>query len=179
MLKGIGKKKLIIIAACAIGFIVLLIIILLLIHALNGNKKSYSGIENKLLTAAKEYYAENEKLLPQTVTEELSIDDVSLTAAGYLKDMNDLTPSGVTCTGKVVITYNGSTYRYTPLLDCGDNYKTKTLSSYIEENEPRVFSGVGLYDLNGEYVYRGETPNNYITFAGKSYRIVKRRNFCY
>ena len=165
MLKEIGKKKLIIIAACAIGFIVLLIIILLLVHALSGNKKSYSGIENKLLNAAKKYYAENEKLLPQSETEELSIDDVSLTSAGYLKDMNDLTPSGVTCTGKVVITYNGSNYRYTPLLDCGDNYKTKTLVSYIEENEKKVFSGVGLYDLNGESVYRGETPNNFITFS--------------
>ena len=79
----------------------------------------------------------------------------------------------VTCSAKVIISYNNATYRYTPLLDCGDAYKSQTLASYIESKENRVYTGTGLYDLNGEYVYRGETPNNYIKFSGYNYRIVK------
>lgn len=173
MLKDLNKKKLLIIAGAFIGIIVLIIIILLVFHALKGSKTSYQEIENKVLKAAKKYYSENKNLLPQTVNEQISIDDVTLTSLGYLKDLNDMTEDGVTCSARVVVSYNNSDYRYTPLLDCGEKYKSQTLYSYIEENEERVFSGSGLYDLNGEYVYRGETPNNYLKFSGNMYRIVK------
>ena len=173
MLKDLNKKKLIIIAGGFVGFIILMIIILLIFHALKGTKTSYQDIENKVLKAAKNYYADNQNLLPQNVNEQITIDDVTLTSLGYLKDLNDLTEDGVTCTAKVTVSYNNSAYRYTPLLDCGEKYKSQTIFSYIEENEKRVFDGSGLYDLNGEYVYRGETPNNYLEFSGNLYRIVK------
>jgi len=173
MLKNLDKKKIMIIAGAFVGLIVLIIIILLIFHALKGTKNSYRDIENKVLKAAKKYYSENKNLLPQNVNEQISIDDVTLTSLGYLKDLNDMTEEGVTCSAKVTVSYNNSDYRYTPLLDCGDKYKSQTIFSYIEENEKRVFSGSGLYDLNGEYVYRGETPNNYINLSGELYRIVK------
>jgi hypothetical protein len=92
--------------------------------------------------------------------------------------MSELTKKmgGVSCSATVIVSYANGEYRYTPLLDCGSNYSTKTLASYIKENETRVYSGSGLYDLNGELVYRGENPNNYATFSGKSWRIVKIEN---
>ena len=174
MLKEMDKGKLVKIALGAVGAIVLIIVILLIFHAITAKKSGYSDVENKLLNAAKNYYKENENLLPKSGIEELSIDDATLTSLGYLKSLNDLVnKDNVTCTGKVVITYNDGKYRYTPLLDCGDAYMTKTLASYIEKNEEKVFSGDGLYELNGELVYRGEKPNNYIKFSGELYRIVK------
>ena len=172
------KKKLFKIAIGIIAAVVVIIIALLIFHAITGNKRGYKDIENKVLKAAQKYYKENENLLPQNDSEQISIDDVSLTSLGYLDNMADLIKDkeGVTCSAKVIITYNNSSYRYTPLLDCGDAYKSQTLSSYIENNEKRVFSGTGLYDLNGEFVYRGENPNNYIKFSGHMYRIVKITN---
>lgn len=180
LLKDIGKKKLIIIAGAIVGFIFLLIIALLIFHAVNNRKTGYKDIENKLLSAAKDYYSENENLLPQSESEQITIDDVSLTAAGYLKSMSELTSDmeGVSCSATVVVSYGNGNYRYTPLLDCGDSYKSITLSSYISDTNKveRQIDGSkesGLYDLNGELVYRGENPNNYVEFSGRMYRIVK------
>ena len=172
---SIGKKKLIIIAAAFVGFIVFLIVMMLIIHAISGSKVSYKDIENKLLSGAKSYYKKNSDLLPQSEGAETSVDDVTLTASDCMKPMGDLTSkmNGVTCTGKVIVNYVGGNYRYVPLLDCGESYKTETLVGHILNNETKVFQGQGLYDLNGESVYRGENPNNYIRFSGKNYRIVK------
>ena len=172
------KKKLLKIAIGIVVAVVLIIVVLLIFHAITGNKNSYKDIENKLLKSAQKYYEKNPNLLPQSENEQISIDDVNLTSLGFFSNMADLLKdkNGVTCTGKVIITYNNANYRYTPLLDCGDEYKSQTIASYIEKNEERVFTGAGLYDLNGEYVYRGENPNNYIKFSGQMYRILKITN---
>ena len=172
------RKKLLKIAIGIVAAVIVIIIVLLIFHAITGNKNGYSDIENKVLKAAQKYYGDNKDLLPQKENEQISIDDISLTSLGYLKNMADLVKDkeNVTCSAKVIISYNNATYRYTPLLDCGDAYKSQTLASYIESKEARVYSGDGLYDLNGEYVYRGENPNNYLKFANHMYRIVKFSN---
>lgn len=176
-MKDLGKKKLLVIAAGIIAFVILIIIILLIYNAVFV-KTSYKDIENKLTNAAKKYYSEHKELLPKNENEEVSTTDASLTAAGYLESMSKLTKDmkGVSCSATVVVNYAGGEYRYTPLLNCGDKYSTKTLSSYIIENEPKVFNGQGLYELNGELVYRGENPNNYVSFSNKLWRIVKLEN---
>ena len=177
-MKSLGKDKLLKIAIGIIAAVVVIIIVLLIFHAITGKKNGYSDIENKVLKAAQKYYGENKELLPQRENEQISIDDISLTSLGYLDNMADMLKDkeNVTCSAKVIISYNNGSYRYTPLLDCGDAYKSQTLASYIESKEERVYSGTGLYDLNGEYVYRGEDPNNYIKFSGHMYRIVKISN---
>ena len=175
---NLGKNKLFKIAIGIIAAVVVITIILLIYHSIVGTKSSYSDIENKVLKAAQKYYGENKELLPQNENEQISIDDVSLTSLGYLDNMADLIKNkeGVTCSAKVIISYNNGSYRYTSLLDCGDAYKSQTLASYIESNVARTFNGDGLYDLNGEYVYRGENPDNFIKFSGHNYRIVKISN---
>lgn len=176
-MKDLGKKKLIIIAGGIIALVVLIVIILLVYNAIFG-KTSYKDIETKVVNAAKEYYGDHTELLPKNENEEVSTTDAALTQAGYLKSMSELTKKmkDVTCTATVMVNYAGGEYRYTPLLNCGDSYSTKTLVSYIENNETKVLTGQGLYDLNGELVYRGENPNNYIKFANKMWRIVKIEN---
>lgn len=176
-MKDLGKKKLYMIMGGIVGLVILIIIILLIYNAIFG-KTSYKDIENKVLNAAKAYYSDNSTLLPKNETEEVTTTDAALTAAGYLKSMSELTKDmkGVTCTATVIVNYSGGEYRYTPLLDCGSAYSTKTLTTYIKDNETRVYTGAGLYDLNGELVYRGENPNNYVKFSNKIWRIVKIEN---
>lgn len=176
-MKDLGKKKLIMIAGGIVVLVVLIVIILLIYNAIFG-KTTYKDIENEVLNAAKKYYGEHSELLPKNENEEVSTTDTSLTAANYLKSMSELTKDmkGVSCTATVMVSYAGGEYRYTPLLDCGSEYSTKTFSSYIKENEEKVYTGEGLYDLNGELVFRGENPNNYVKFASKMWRIVKIEN---
>ena len=174
-MKDVGKKKLLMIAGAIVGLLVLIIIILLIFHAITGEKKlSYSEIEDKVLTAAKKYYNENKNALPENDGEQVVISDNTLTSAGYLKEMSKLTnKTGSTCSANVYVTNINSEYRYTVKLDCGKDYSKKTLSEYIKENVEKVYSGDGLYELNGELVYRGDTPNNYIKIDKRLYRIVK------
>lgn len=172
-MKDLGKKKLLIIAGGIVGLLILIIIILLIYNSLFV-KTSYKDIENKVVEAAKKYYSENESLLPTNENEEVQTTDANLTASGHLKSMNKLTKKlGSTCTATVIVSYAGGNYRYTPLLDCGDKYSTKTIVSHIQNSVSRVTSGEGLYELNGELVYRGEEPNNYVKFSDKLWRIVK------
>lgn len=174
-MKDLGKKKLLMIAGAIVGIVVLIIIILLIYHAINGSKTSYTDIENKVLAASKKYYNKNKELLPENDGLEVRIDDVTLTAAGYLKSMSSLTKNlnGASCSAEVVVRNVNGNYRYTPLLNCGEEYSSKTLASYINDNVSKVYTGEGLYELNGELVYRGEAPNNYVKISGKTYRIVK------
>lgn len=176
MLKDMDKKKLMFIGIAIVGIIVLIIIILLVYHAFN-NKVSYTDIENKLLDASKSYYKEHSELLPQTSKDTVYVDDITLTSSGYLDSMSDLTSKlDVTCNGKVYVNYSNNDYRYVPVLDCGESYKTKLFNEYIKNNTEIVYSGNGLYELNGELVFRGDKPNNYINFDGNDYRIVKIDN---
>ncbi len=176
-MKNVGTKKLLWISIGILGILIFIVVILLVYNSIFG-KVTYQDIENKVLAAAKKYYSSNSSLLPTSENQEVTTTDASLTAAGFLDSMSELTKKmdGVTCSAKVIVNYAGSDYRYTVLLDCGENYSTKTLSSYIEENESRVYDGSGLYDLNGELVYRGENPNNYVNFSNKKWRIVKITN---
>ena len=162
-MKKLGKKKLLMIFVGIIGLVILIIVILLAYNAIFG-KDSYYNIENKIQSAAKKYYKDNVELLPQNEGEQITITDSSLTASGYLDSMSELIKDmkGVTCNATVTVNYVNGEYRYTTLLDCGDAYSTQTLTSYIKNNEEKVYSGQGLYDLNGELVYRGENPNNYV-----------------
>lgn len=173
-MKNLGKKKLIMIS-CGCVVVVLLIIIILLIYNSIFGKTSYKSIENKVLNAAKAYYSDHTELLPKDGNEQVSTTDVSLTQAGYLKSMSELTKSmkGASCSATVIVSYVGGEYRYTPILDCGSNYVTKTLSSYIKDHENIVYTGQGLYEENGELVFKGQNPNNYVNFSGKMWRIVK------
>ena len=165
-------KKLIYIGAGIVAFIILVVIILLVYHSIN-KKTSYDNVENELVNAAKKYYSDHEELLPKD-NNVASVDDITLTSGGYLKSMSDLTSKlNATCSGRVEVNYLNNDYRYVAILDCGDSYKTNLFYDYITTNEKVVYSGSGLYELNGELVFRGDTPNNNVLIGNKKFRIVK------
>lgn len=176
LIQDIGKKKLLIIAGSIVGVIVLIILILLLYNAL-FKKNSYTSVENKVLNAAISYYEDNENLLPKNINDEVSINSTTLTAEDYLKSLDELVPdSDVNCTATVTVTNINNSYRYVSKLKCGDVYETKTLVDKIKEDNQVVISGQGLYELNGDLVYRGENPNNNVRFANRNWQIVKIEN---
>ena len=174
ILNGMNSKKLLVTATIGIiAIFIVIVVVLLLITTLTGNNRSYSYAESKMLEAAKNYYQDNSKRLPVDVNTQVTITAAQLAEDEYMDDLNKITPESDKCTGKVIVTKSKSGYNYTSYLDCGKNYKTSKLSEYIISNVNTVADGVGLYQMNGEYVYRGETPKNYITFAKQTWRIVK------
>lgn len=176
LIQDIGKKKLLIIIGAVVGTIVLIIIILLLYNAF-FKKNSYQSVEQKVLNAAINYYEDNPKLLPKSINDEVSINSTTLTAGEYLKSLDELVPDeNVNCTATVTVTKINTNYRYVTKLKCGDVYNTKTFTDKVKEDNPVVISGQGLYQMNGELVFRGDNPNNNVKFANHDWKIVKLEN---
>ncbi len=160
-----------------IGAIFLILIIVILVVLANGStkKSSYNEIENKLVNASKNYYKENENLLPVNDGGKVSVDAETLISNNYLKPFSEMTKDDSSCEGYVEVYKSGDEYTYFPTLNCGEKYTTAKLVDNIIENGT-VNSGDGLYSVNNEYIYRGEFPNNYVSFDGKTWRIIKINN---
>lgn len=157
-----------------LGIIVTIFIVIFIIKLITGNKLSYSDIEKKMIESAKNYYHENEDSLPNQNGGTTSITVDELVKADVIKPLNQLIKDkNVTCTGKITVSNNNGQYLYSPYLDCGDTYTTKTLASVLIDPNNLVSSGDGLYMLGDSYIYRGEKVNNYLSFAGKTWYILK------
>lgn len=172
MLEKLGIKKLFIIA---VSFV--LIIILILVGALLYNKmlysKTHSEVEVIMENAAERYFDRYEEKLPKEINNQTTVSAKTLVKTGLMKDLEDYLKDS-SCTGEVTATkIDDKNYRYSTILDCGEDYKTITLNEYINENVEITTTGEGLYELNNELVYRGEIVNNYLKLNGNIYRIVK------
>ena len=173
-IKELMENKLFKMLALVMGLILVLIIIIVIVMSLTGGRvSSYSGLENKLITAAKRYYQDNSSSLPTTIGTTSEVNDVTLVEGKYIKSMDKLAPKGSSCSGKVIVKNVNNSYFYQAFVNCGDSYNTTVISDYIKSHTSTVSTGTGLYQNNGSYIYRGENPNNYIKFAGRIYRIVK------
>ncbi len=175
LLNDIGIKKIGIIAGVFIGIIVVIVVGLKLFNSFFAGT-SYSKIETTMVEAAKEYYAKNPKLLPQMSGGNVTVNATNLTSNGHMKDLTEYTKkvdSSISCAGSVSVTNINGKYRYTPNLKCGEKYATETLVAHIRNQEPLMNSGSGLYELNGGYVFRGDSPNNFVKFSDDLWSIVK------
>lgn len=169
-----ARKKLLKIVGIIAGVFVLLLLIIFLLSVIIGRNYSYDQIEQILKNAGIKYYKVQEVLLPSNEGETSEVDASTLASENYklMKPLSKLRKND-TCSGKVVVQKVNNDYVYTPYLDCGDKYKTEELyKAVIELNKP-VTSGNGLYQMNGEYVFRGETVNNYLKLSKGLFRIVK------
>ncbi len=172
------------------GIVLLLIIVLLLKNAASGGVKlSYDKIEERMVSATKKY-AQNKNILPTEIDNPVSISANVLVNNGYIDDLSSYAKDDVRCSGEVVIykTFD-DTYDYVPILNCGNKHESRTLSSVvIEENETTEGSGLyqridgkfitnvnDLYMGNSadfEYVFRGDSVNNYVKIDENLWRIV-------
>ena len=165
------KKKLMRIMLIVVGILVLLLVVILIISLFSNGNKTYEEIEEDLKNAAMEYYEVQSGLLPREEGETVTVRASALIDAGYMKPLSELR-EGENCSGRVEVTKIGDNMVYTPYLDCGDNYTTKELYKAVLE-QGIVTSGNGLYDMNGEKVYRGDNVNNYVQLDNQMFRIVK------
>lgn len=157
-----------------IAVITVIIVIILFIFSSGGNK-SYSDVEDIMIKAATKYYKENSSSLPKTTKATVEVSAKKLANLNYMKDLEKYIKKA-TCNGKVVVENNDDNYIYIPYLDCGNSYKTTELYRKITDSKNIVTTGEGLYLYNGNYVFRGENINNYVSINEQLWRIVKVTN---
>lgn len=168
----IMDKKTITYVAIGLGAIILLIIFLLILKISVGSRINSKQFENKLIVSAKKYYDKYPDKLPSINNEKTSVTIDELIKSGTLQSPDKLLNKGLTCTGKVNVNKNNDDYMYQPDIKCSDKYETNFLyKKIIKENV--VTTGNGLYNINGEYIFRGDNINNLVKFGEKNWRIVK------
>lgn len=166
------KKKLIYILSGIMGGIILLIVIIFIIMGVSNKTVSYENIEKRLKTAAISYMNANENLLPKEESGSITIDADTLENGKYIKPLSKMVQEGVSCSAKVIVTKNGSNYLYSPILNCGEAYKTEKFATRILSDNVTKESGDGLYTEGENYRFRGEYVDNYVSLDGKLWRII-------
>lgn len=155
-----------------LGGIVVVIILLIIINACSNSSGSYDKIEQKMVNAAKSYYASHEKNLPKEENGTVKVTINTLIEAELLKEVKDPNNKDQDCSGYVEVTKVGKEYSYTPFLVCKGNYEPKYLTDIVKESKQDEY-GNGVYEMGGEYVYRGDDVKNYVSFNNQLWRIVK------
>ena len=170
------RKKLFLLAGVIVGVVVILLIVMAILSSLRGKNLSYDELETQLKNAAIKFYQVQDSLLPQQDGETSEVDADTLASDEYkfMKPLSELHP-GEECTGRVVVEKVGEEYVYTPYLNCGENYSSRELYQAVLETGIDS-KGNGLYEMNGEHVFRGEYVNNYVQLDQAVYRIVKVMN---
>ena len=179
--------------------VLLLIVVLILIFSFwfiniltGGTKLSYVSLEEKLVVAAKKYVEDNKSVLPSEVGTSSTISSTVLINNNYIDDLSSyISDSSINCNGKVEIyKVEDGYYNYTPVLSCGNKYNSIKLSDKVLlDNNYGVVSGDGLYERangifvtdynelgreseNYEYVFRGDSVNNFVKIDENIWRIV-------
>lgn len=150
--------------------IVFLIVIFVLISVFSGSG-SHDKIKQQLKEAGIKYYEDNPDLLPTDNKPEVYVDIVTLSEARLIKPLSELIKKE-TCTGGVRVQINGSNYLYFPVLNCS-SYSTITINSKVMNNNPVTITTDGLYRSGEEYIFRGENLNNYVSFNGELWQIIR------
>lgn len=152
---------------------VLLIVILIIISACsNSVGRSYSSIESKMINAAKNYYNERQEKLPKEDGGSVKVTIGTLIDAELIKEIKDPNNKEQTCDGFVQVKKVEDNYAFIPFLTCKGNYEPQYLIDAIKESKQDEY-GNGVYEMDGEYVYRGDDVNNYVTFNNQTWRIIK------
>lgn len=157
-----------------IGIILIIFIIICIFVLVSNSKKSYEQIESMMINSAKAYYNEHSDELPQTDNGVVTISSEKLIENENLKPLNKLVKDkDAVCSGQVTVTKVDDYLLYSATLNCGEHYETMKLKDVITKQENIVSSGNGLYNINNAYVFRGDNVNNYVSFAGKEWHILR------
>ena len=166
------KAKLIKMMLIAIIVVVGGIFLLMFVSSLGGSgTKTYEEIETIMSNAAESYFSDHPESLPSKDGGSQTVDVSVLVAEGKMKDLSSYTSTA--CSGTVKVQKVGTNYVYTPKLNCGESYSTEELYKVVKSNNSIVSSGYGLYNKDGNYVFRGEVVDNYVQLDSALWRIVK------
>ena len=170
-----------VLATFSVILILMMIIVPVVVSQLKKSKETALTTQISLIEkAASNYAIEHPENLDEYNLNDSYVSIAELQSLKYLEKgtiKNPVTRKAMN--GCVVISYDSekSLYNYTYKEETCDSLKLSTtslVSAYeqILEKNDIVTSGVGLYEMDNEYVYRGLTPNNYITVDNTLYRIL-------
>jgi hypothetical protein len=169
--KQIDKKYLMIIGGIA-AILILIIIVAVVVRILSGPGTNYVKLEEKMASAAEKYIKSDDHPSPEPGESTVVTTDV-LIAEGYLKELNKYVKD--TCSGSVTIMNNGGSALYLPELKCSEYATTHINTRLIDDS--LVVDGdeyeSGLYEDNGEYIFKGKSVNNYVSLGGQIWRVLK------
>ena len=152
--------------------LVLIIILSIVIPLFIGKKLTYETFESKIKDAASSYYEANEDKLPAD-NESITLSYSTLVENKFIKPIDKYLKNGKNCSAEIVVKNNNGNFSYTPYLNCGEDYTTKELYKKILEDNEIKSAGNGLYQIGNKYIFRGEEINNYVSFADKTWQIIK------
>lgn len=158
-----------------VAFSVLAIIIIFVIKLVQDSKIGTNASERQLILAGQKYYKENSYLLPRINYESKTISSNALINSGFLKQTVDNNGVPKSCESYVTVTRVNGEFFYNPFVKCGTNDDTLLLyDKLVSMARNEIKDGTnGLFKLDNRYVYRGDKPNNFVTFAGKLWRIIE------
>lgn len=159
-------KKLYKMGGAIIGIILFLLLCVVLLSSCS-KKGSYDKLEKKLVEGAQKCITNGDVTVAEG--EYATVTSDQLITAGYIKSLDKYKNDN--CSGSVTIMNNGGTYNYIPYISCS-NYTTVSLKEKIVEDNLTT-SKDGLYYANGEYVFKGAKPNNFVSFDDQKWLIIK------
>lgn len=154
------------------GATIVILILLIVISSCSFKSGSYEDIEDEMVDAAKSYFETRTNKLPKKEDSVIKVTVSTLIDAELLDEIVDPTDEEITCNGYVEVTKIGKEYSYTPFLTCKGKYEPKHITDKIQSLKLDEL-GQGVYNIDGEYIYRGKDVKNYVKFAEKLWRIVK------
>ena len=169
-----ARKKLLKIVGIISIVLIVIFLVILVGTMLVGTTYTFDQMELELKNAAIKYYQVQDALLPANEGEKSEVDAATLSSDEYklMKPLSKMRKN-TQCSGTVVVQKINNEYIYTPYLDCGNSYKTKELFNAVKDENKTVTSGNGLYEMNGELVFRGDNVNNYVQLSKGLFRIIK------
>lgn len=170
MFRGSKKQGLYLLGSVLLVMLVIIVTISV-VAGLVINKGSYENLESNLVAATKKYMSDYPNNLPTETNPTVAVDTTTLIENKYMKSIQKYVKDA-SCTANVNVYYNNGNYKYLPFVTC-NNFKTKLFSEKLKSDNVISAFGEGLYEMNGELVYRGQNPNNFLEFAGSLWRIVK------
>ncbi len=167
-----SQKALVKMIGIVLAIVLVFVFIIIIMAIANGGKKTNSQIESIMENAAKKYVANHEEVLKEEIYGTFEIDVDDLVEEKYMKPLTKYYGKDSTCKGKVLVYKNLDNYDYNAKIDCGESYTTKSLYEVITDEKNIVKEESGLYEYSDKYIYRGEYVDNYVSFAGKMWRII-------
>ena len=157
-------KKVMLITICCFVIFVLAMFIMA-----KCNKKNYTSEEfnQYLLDASKSYYKTRKDMLPKN-----NGGKTNISISALVEKQEKYIGKDKTCSGNIEVTNNNGFYMYSSNINCSDGYKSEKLSAHLTSPDKIVTTGNGVYFINGKYIYRGDSVNNFLLFNNQLWRIV-------
>ncbi len=165
-------KRMLSMIIISVVVVIVFIIIMVIISSVSGKRLSYEKVEDKMKSAAVQYYNTRENELPKQNGGTVVVNADTLASNKYMKSLNKIVPEGSNCSGRVVVTKNGERYLYSPILECGTDYSSKKLVDILTDRANIVINGDGLYSKENGYIFKGSNVNNLVKLGDTLWAVI-------